>query len=134
MCTDFDPNQDTPVEVLHVVLLGFIKYFWRDAMARIPKDKKELLKVRLSSIDVSALDIPPLVGETLVTYAGSLTGHDFRAIAQVAPFVLYDLVPTQCFDAWLALCAMVPLIWQPEIIDLEAHVVRCLPLWVQSMI
>ncbi|KAI0754107.1 hypothetical protein C8Q80DRAFT_346349 [Daedaleopsis nitida] len=120
---DFDPNQDTPVEILHVVLLGFIKYFWRDAMARIPKDKKELLKTRLSSVDVSGLGIPPLVGETLVTYAGSLTGRDFRAISQLAPFVLYDLVPNECYETWLALCTLVPLIWQPEILDLDAHIV-----------
>lgn len=120
---DFDPNTDTPVEVLHVVLLGFIKYFWRDAMARIPKDRKDVLKIRLSSVDVSGLGISPLSGETLVTYAGSLTGRDFRAISQVAPFVLYDVVPSECYETWLAMCAMVPLIWQPEIIDLESHIV-----------
>ncbi|KAI0363137.1 hypothetical protein BV20DRAFT_958926, partial [Pilatotrama ljubarskyi] len=121
---DLDPHQDTPVEILHVVLLGFIKYFWRDAVARVPSDKKDLLKARLSSLDVSGLGIPPLSGETLVSYAGSLTGRDFRAISQVAPFVLYDMVPQPCYQAWQALSALVPLIWQPEIDDLDDHLER----------
>ncbi len=53
-----DPHCDTPVEVLHVILLGFIKYLWRDAVNnRIGKteDKKRLLINRLSSLDVSGL-------------------------------------------------------------------------------
>ncbi|KAI0825275.1 hypothetical protein BC628DRAFT_1320341 [Trametes gibbosa] len=120
---ELDPNTDTPVEILHVVLLGFIKYFWRDAMARIPKDKKEILIARLSSLDVSGLGLSTLSGETLVTYAGSLTGRDFRVISQVAPLVLYDLLPSPCFEAWLALSAMVPLIWQPEIVNLDTHLI-----------
>ena len=111
------------MEILHVVLLGVVKYFWRDAVTRVPKKKRELLKTRLSSLDVSGLGIAPLSGETLVTYAGSLTGRDFRIISQVAPFVLYDLVPSTCYQAWLALCALVPLIWQPEINDLEPYLV-----------
>ncbi|KAH9935417.1 uncharacterized protein B0H18DRAFT_950971 [Fomitopsis serialis] len=67
---DLDPNQDTPVEILHVVLLGFIKYFWRDVISRLSKTKKELLKVCLSSADVSGLGITPLSGETLVIRSG----------------------------------------------------------------
>ncbi|KAJ7601530.1 hypothetical protein B0H17DRAFT_1241343 [Mycena rosella] len=77
-----DPHQDTPVEILHVILLA----------------------------------------STLVQYSGSLTGRDFRSIAQVAPFVVYDLVSPECFETWQALSKLVPLIWQPEIEDIEPHI------------
>ncbi|KZP26247.1 hypothetical protein FIBSPDRAFT_732946, partial [Athelia psychrophila] len=119
---DLDPHRDTPVEILHVILLGFVKYFWRDAVARIGKKNKPILVSRLDSFDAAPLGLSPLNGNTLVTYAGSLTGRDFRVIAQVAPFVLYDLVPAPCFDAWLALSALIPLVWQPVIINLDRHV------------
>lgn len=111
------------MEILHVVLLGFVKYFWRDAVSRVSKDQLPLLKTRLNSVDVSGLGFAPLSGETLVTYAGSLTGRDFRVIAQVAPFVLYNLVPEKCYEAWLALSALIPLIWQPDIVDIDVHLV-----------
>jgi hypothetical protein len=121
-----DPHQDTPVEILHVVLLGFVKYLWRD-LVQLQLNKKDekldLLATRLSSLDVSGLGISPLAGRTLVKYSGSLTGRDFRAIAQVAPFVVYDLVNEDCLKTWQALSKLIPLIWQPEIEDIEAHIV-----------
>ncbi|KAI5982794.1 hypothetical protein F5J12DRAFT_908172 [Pisolithus orientalis] len=89
-----NPHADTPVEVLHTVLLGFVKYFWRDVVnIRVGKDKIkcELLEAHLSSFDTTGLGIPPLSGHTLVQYAGSLVGCDFHAIAQAAQFVLHGL-------------------------------------------
>ncbi|KAK6992397.1 hypothetical protein R3P38DRAFT_2570511 [Favolaschia claudopus] len=120
-----DPHQDTPVEILHVILLGFVKYLWRDLVQlqlNKKEDKKALLMTRLSSLDVSGLGISPLAGRTLVQYSGSLTGRDFRAIAQVAPFVVYDLVSDECFKTWQALSKLVPLIWQPEIENIDSHI------------
>lgn len=114
------------MEILHVILLGFVKYLWRDLIIQLGKkdDKRAILITRLSSLDVSGLGISPLVGQTLVQYAGSLTGRDFRAIAQVAPFVAYDLVSDDCLQTWVALSKLIPLIWQPEIKDINAHCVR----------
>ncbi|KAH9080259.1 hypothetical protein EDB83DRAFT_2503408 [Lactarius deliciosus] len=123
-----DPHADTPVEILHTVLLGFIKYFWRDVVHHqlgSNTQGKEVLKTRLNSLDISGLQLgQQLSGHTLVQYAGSLTGQDFRIIAQVAPYVLYDLVPTACFDAWVSLSNLVPLIWQPSIADIDKYVAR----------
>ncbi|KAJ3916301.1 hypothetical protein F5877DRAFT_91854 [Lentinula edodes] len=116
-----DPHRDTPVEILHVILLGFVKYYWRDAIARLSDPQKEILTNRLASVDVSSMGLAPLAGETLVKYARSLTGRDFCAIAQVAPFVLYDLVPKECFEAWLLLSALIPLVWQPVINHLDEY-------------
>jgi len=124
-----DPHQDTPVEILHVILLGFVKYLWRDLVQNQlnnKDNKKALLATRLSSFNVSRLGISPLAGQTLVQYSGSLTGHDFRALAQAAPFVIYDLVSKDHLDTWVALSKLIPLIWQPEIEDIDAHCVSSL--------
>lgn len=125
-----DAHADTPVKILHVVLLGFIKYFWRDVIRNQLGDKaanKAKLIARLNSLDVSGLNISPVAGRTLVNYSGSLVGLDFCVIAQVAPFVLYDLVDPACYDAWVALSKLVPLIWQAEIGNIEAYTVSRQP-------
>lgn len=116
-------NQDTPVEVLHVILLGIVKYFWRDAVSRQTLSGKEVLKARIDSLDVSGLALSPLRGATLVQYAKSLTGRDFRAIVQIAPAILFDLIPAKAYDAWRALSSLAPLIFQQEIEDIEAYLV-----------
>ncbi|KAI4524760.1 hypothetical protein K525DRAFT_149713, partial [Schizophyllum commune Loenen D] len=121
---DLDPNADTPVEVLHTVLLGFVKYFWRDAISRQSPEGKERLKQRLSSLNVTDLGLPPLRGHNLVQWAGSLTGKDFRIIVQVAPAVLYDAVIPPIYETWLALGRLVPLIFRPAIRNLESYLVQ----------
>ncbi|KAJ3809763.1 hypothetical protein EV368DRAFT_89490 [Lentinula lateritia] len=121
-----DPHADTPVEILHVVLLGFVKYLWRDVIDNQIKknpEKKRELAARLSSFDVEGLGLDSkLAGDTLVNYAGSLTGSDFRKICQAAPFVLKDFVSNECYQTWLTLSKLVPLIWQPIIEDLDIYI------------
>jgi hypothetical protein len=120
---DLDPHSDTPVEILHTVLLGFVKYMWRDAVTRVGKKHSKLLATRLSSFDVSGLGLSALDGPTLVQYAGSLNGKDFRALAQVALHVLHGLVPDLCLSAWVALGALVPLLFQSQIDDFSSYAV-----------
>jgi hypothetical protein len=59
---DFDPNTHTTVEILHVVLLGFVKYFWRDAVSQQKAEGKEILKVQLSSFDMGGLGLSRVKG------------------------------------------------------------------------
>ncbi|KAE9396390.1 hypothetical protein BT96DRAFT_824723, partial [Gymnopus androsaceus JB14] len=121
-----DPHHDTPVEILHVILLGFLKYMWRDLVhnqLKKNKDFKDLLETRISSFDVTGLETSALAGHTLVQYAGSLTGRDFRIIAQIAPFIIHDLkISDECRETWLALSRLVPLIWQPEIENINTFI------------
>jgi hypothetical protein len=124
VCIDLDPNQDTPCEVLHVVLLGFVKYFWRDAVGRLSPEERQLLIQRLDSLDVRDLGLARLRGQTLVQYAGSLVGRDFRIIAQVAPAVLYGLLPPEVYETWLSLGRLIPLVYQAKIDDLDLYLVR----------
>jgi hypothetical protein len=120
-----DPHSDTPIEILHVVLLGFLKYFWRDAIDRLSDEKKVVLKSRLTSMDLSGLDpsVTSLYGHTLVQYAGSLVGRDFKIIGQVAVFALYDLLDQPILDAWSALSALLPLVWMTKIENIDTHMV-----------
>ncbi|TEB36454.1 hypothetical protein FA13DRAFT_1600926, partial [Coprinellus micaceus] len=119
-----DAHQDTPVEILHVVLLGMVKYFWRDVIKHQLKDKapaKQKLATRLSSFEPDGLGISRLRGDTLTQYAGSLVGRDFRAVVQAAPFVLKGMVSEPCYDTWVCLSKLVPLIWQPEIANIDVY-------------
>jgi hypothetical protein len=100
---------------------------WRDLVQnqlQTKDDLKALLETRLNSFDISGLGISLLAGHTLVQYSGSLVGRNFRAIAQAAPFVVYDLVSKDCLATWVALSKLIPLIWQLTIKDVDAHTVR----------
>ncbi|KZV76151.1 hypothetical protein PENSPDRAFT_747853 [Peniophora sp. CONT] len=122
---DFNPHTDTPVEILHVVLLGIIKYFWRDAVSRQTSEGKATLRARLRSLDPRSLGLSSsLQANVLVNYAGSLTGRDFRIIAQVAPIVLYDLVPPQVYKAWLCVGRLTPLAFQHRITNLTEYLAK----------
>jgi hypothetical protein len=56
-----DPSQDTPVELLHTILLGVIKYIWHHLNTSQWSDEdRHLLAIRLQSTDLTGLTVPPV--------------------------------------------------------------------------
>ncbi|KAI8460353.1 hypothetical protein BY996DRAFT_8384990 [Phakopsora pachyrhizi] len=92
----FDGHKDTPVEVLHVVLLGILKYLY--------PNKKEELIARLQTFDTNNLNIQPIKAKYLIQHYSSLVGKDFKVLIQAAPFVFFQLIEESKHKIWTSLC------------------------------
>jgi hypothetical protein len=115
---------DTPTEVLHTVLLGVVKYFWGQTVFLLEKAKLlPTFQARLDSIDADGLNAPCLKADYICKYKGSLIGKHFKSLAQVMPFLIYDLVPQTVLNAWSAIGQLVVLLWHTTIEDRELYLV-----------
>ncbi|KAG1907831.1 uncharacterized protein F5891DRAFT_1124653 [Suillus fuscotomentosus] len=85
---------DTPTEILHTILLGVVKYFWGQSVFLLEKAKfLHIFQSCLESVDKDGLNAPSLNADYICHYKGSLIGKHFKSLAQVMPFLVYDLVP-----------------------------------------
>ena len=115
---------DTPTEILHTVLLGVVKYFWGQTVWLLDRSHSMgIFKMRLSSINSDGLNAPCLNAEYICKYKGGLIGKHFKSLAQVMPFLIYDLVPKNILDGWSVIGALVVLLWHTEIDDTEQYLV-----------
>ncbi|KZS90993.1 hypothetical protein SISNIDRAFT_468227 [Sistotremastrum niveocremeum HHB9708] len=115
-------HKDTPVEVLHTILLGIIKYFWNHTMVYVDKDKHmQTFQARLNSLDHSGLNIPKIDGDYMIRYKGGLVGKHFKTIVQIMVFIAYDLVPRDVYNAWVTLGSLVVNVWNTDIKDMEQY-------------
>ncbi|KAL1681234.1 hypothetical protein EV122DRAFT_250202 [Schizophyllum commune] len=81
-----DPSQDTPVEILHTILLGIVKYAWHILHTSWSEDERNLFTVRLQSTDIDGLTIAPIRAAYMMQYRNNLIGKDFKKLMQTAPF------------------------------------------------
>ena len=125
-CTSRDEyHLDTPMEVLHTILLGVVKYFWGQTVFLLEKAKLlDLLQARLDSVGQDGLNVPPLNARYICQYKGGLNGKHFKSLAQVMPFLIYDIVPQTVLDAWSLISELVILIWHTQIDDTEKYLVN----------
>lgn len=124
MLAGFDPHLDGPVEPLHTVLLGVVKYAWGLTCKEIDSNNNlPLFEARLASVSTDGLSIPPIRAQYLVQYRGSLIGRQFKQIMQVISFVLHELVSEDIQRIWITAGAMVSLMWFTEIEDINEYLV-----------
>ncbi|KAG1863736.1 hypothetical protein F4604DRAFT_1929149 [Suillus subluteus] len=118
-------HQDTPTEILHTILLGVVKYFWGQTIWIL--DKAHLVKTfqtRLDNINKDGLNSPTLGAEYICRYSGSLIGKHFKSLAQLMPFLIYDLVPSTVLNGWTVIGQLVVLLWHTRIDDIEEYLTR----------
>ncbi|KAI6006188.1 hypothetical protein F5J12DRAFT_905722 [Pisolithus orientalis] len=98
-------HQDTPTEILHTILLGIA---W------------------LESINKDGLNSPTLGAEYICHYKGGLIGKHFKSLAQVMPYLIYDLVPQHVLDGWTVIGELIVLLWHTAIDDVDEYLVSAL--------
>ncbi|EPQ57708.1 hypothetical protein GLOTRDRAFT_126197 [Gloeophyllum trabeum ATCC 11539] len=118
----FDPSRDTPIEVLHTILLGVVKYGWHMTHTSLSEEQQSIFFLRLQSSSIDGLTIPPIRASYLWQYRNSLIGKQFKEILQTAVFHLYELVDSNKFDLWKATGSLCALLWFPEIPNFEEYI------------
>ncbi|PLW06567.1 hypothetical protein PCANC_26024 [Puccinia coronata f. sp. avenae] len=117
----FDGAQDCPVEILHAVLLGIVKYLARDDISKLKADQKLTLIGRLQSFSSVSLNIDSIKPQYLIQHIKSLVGRHFKIILQAAPFILLEFLTPERKDVWLALCNLCAFIFQTNIANMETY-------------
>ncbi|KAG0694571.1 hypothetical protein DFH29DRAFT_985225 [Suillus ampliporus] len=120
----FDMHMDTPTEILHTILLGVVKYFWGQTVFLLDKAKfMGIFQICLEYVDKDGLNTLCLNADYVCHYKGSLIGKHFKRLAQVMPFLIYDLVPSTVLNAWTVIGELVVLVWHTKIVNTEAYLV-----------
>ncbi|KAF8994931.1 hypothetical protein BDZ89DRAFT_1096970 [Hymenopellis radicata] len=117
-----DPSQDTPVEILHTILLGIVKYVWHLLNTQQWSEAdRALFAIRLQSTDIGGLTIPPIRASYMVQYKNNLIGKHFKTLMQTTVFHAHDITTPAQFTLIKAVSQLGALLWVPKIINMTEY-------------
>ncbi|EFP84407.2 uncharacterized protein PGTG_10127 [Puccinia graminis f. sp. tritici CRL 75-36-700-3] len=99
----FDGCLDTPVEILHVFLLGVVKYLTGDFMKGLKACHLERLMASWESFNKNSLNIDIINSVNMAKHHDSFLGKHFRIILQAAPFVFYQFMTEEQRQLWVSM-------------------------------
>ncbi|KAG1804664.1 uncharacterized protein BJ212DRAFT_1449704 [Suillus subaureus] len=110
---------------LHTILLGVVKYFWGQSIFLLKKSKLlHIFQSCLESVNKNGLNVPSLNADYICHYKGSLISKYFKSLAQVMPFLVYDLIPQTVVNGWSIIRELVTLVWHTTIPDTEEYLAK----------
>ncbi|KAG1798356.1 hypothetical protein EV424DRAFT_1475005 [Suillus variegatus] len=123
-----DVHQDMPTEILHTVLLGVVKYFWGPTVWILNKNHSlNTFQMQLESVNKEGLNSLTLGAEYICRFKGGLIGKHFKSLAQVMPYLIYDLVLRSVLDGmslYTVIGKLVVLLWHTVIENTEDYLVH----------
>ncbi|KAJ7875510.1 hypothetical protein B0H14DRAFT_3547906, partial [Mycena olivaceomarginata] len=123
--TGLNPSQDTPVELLHTVLLGVMKYIWHMLNTSQWSDAdRHLLAIRLQSTDISGLTIPPIRAGYMIQYRNNLIGKHFKTLMQILIFHVHRICSPAQFTLIKAAGELGARLWVPEIDNMDEYLAQ----------
>ncbi|KZV84010.1 hypothetical protein EXIGLDRAFT_807538 [Exidia glandulosa HHB12029] len=118
-----DPHSDTPVEVLHTVLLGIVRYAWHGFYSGWDNAgvAGEKFVARLQSTDTRGLSSAPIRAAYIAQYKNNLIGKHYKTLMQTLAFHIHGLASPELFHVVRCIGALGAVLWIPEIDDLEVY-------------
>ncbi|KAI9328253.1 hypothetical protein DFJ73DRAFT_617030, partial [Zopfochytrium polystomum] len=117
----FDAGNDCPIELLHCVNLGLVKYAMRATIASLSIAKREQLKAIINGLDSSTFP-KPFSGHQLVHHVKSLNGKDIHAFCQIAPFALQDVADPEVVEMWIEISSFSASVYAGSTEDIEEYI------------
>ena len=130
----YDPHCDTPIKLLHTILLSVVKYVWHSTHTIWKESQKALFSLRLQVTEVTGLSIAPIWASYIMNYANSLIGQQFKTVVQTLTFHVYNLVPPPLYELIKAVGELTALLWVTTIQDMEQYTVSDLDIVIGNVL